>query len=627
MNRWIRVAALATAWCLAALYLAEQITIAPNHVDEAYLLECVRLVAHGQRIFWDFIDAYGPLNYPGPALFYTLFGDQAWGVRVWLLLVKLSCLAIAYPMMSRLVGRFSAWLTVAWLTILLGLPWQALQIPFAFLHCLPLLLASYALLILEPFERSEQNWILAGVLTAMALLIKVSSGAFLLAGGAFYCAYWWPGQRTARHDAAAASATGRAFELLGLLAYAAVFVCFVRKKVDWLFYLYLDVPLLVVLAWTALHVLGERRRAPLGVRLRAALIYTGSSALFTALACLDCFGWRGTIRYVREMSTLFSVLIYEHPVLPLGKPGPYRGFNEYYWMQLPWALTLLFVVWAIASSGGRGARVYEQSWARERARASGLFACATFGMFVFYQFGTEVHLVSAVLGAGPCLFVLLDQLRRLLEHAISRRGQLRSAWALRAALAAGVGLWLSTLAYWPDLRTFRAWPKGDWTASPQAGRSDSRLAHLRFREWRAAGVENASQTLSDPDWDQAMNRAAMFVDEITADGEEVLVASQDEIVPFHSFTRYAGGRYRAAFFWLRIGVLDRKGFDRLVPASVVRDLVDHPPRVIVSAYGTTPVLFQKIPELKALAPQYHVARAFAYILILTRADRPIATVP
>jgi hypothetical protein len=145
------------------------------------------------------------------------------------------------------------------------------------------------------------------------------------------------------------------------------------------------------------------------------------------------------------------------------------------------------------------------------------------------------------------------------------------------------------------------------------------LSHLRFRQPGAAGVTELSDELPSDEWDAAINDAAMFVDEITQDDEEILVLSQDEIIPFHSFTRHVGGRYRLAFFWLRIGLLDRQGFDRLVPRRVFQELLEKPPRIVVSAYGDGPALLGPLPELQNLLQRSRLVRSFAYVQILERA--------
>jgi hypothetical protein len=616
-----RFAAQGVAWLVVVVYLAEPITQAPNHVDEGYLLESVRLVAAGQRVFWDFIDIYGPLNYTGPALFYDLFGGEAVGVRVWVLIVKVVCVALAFFATRRFADALSAWLALAWTTVLLGLPWQAMQMPFAYLHAVPFLLAAYALLLAPPLGHERLARIDAGVLTSAVLLIKVSTGAFCLAAGAAYCSFWLP-RSEATPTVRSVSASGKRLELAGLLAFGAAFLFFVRHKIDWLFYLYLDVPLLVVLGFTAAHVLRDDRRAAFSVRARAALEYVAASVVAALLLCVAYFGVAGTLRYIREMALLIHVMKYDHPVLPVGKRGSYEGFNEYFWMQLPWTITLLFVVWAVLGARGRGERAFGNEWPRQRALAAGLSLFTTLGVFVFYQYGTEVHLLSGVLSAGPCVFVLLFQIRRILSDRAAVRGASTSRAALAPAVTLAVAVWLSTLIYLPRLDSL-SWHDGDWTVSSAAGRtpSDNRLSHLRFRQPGAPGVTELSAQLPSDEWDRAINDAAVFVDEITRDDEEILVLSQDEIVPFHSFTRHVGGRYRLAFFWLRIGLLDRDGFDRLVPRRVLQDLLEKPPRVLVSALGDRPALLEPLPELRAVLERARLVRSFAYIQILEQGSK------
>jgi hypothetical protein len=608
-----RIAASGFGWLLVVVYLAEPITAAPNHVDEGYLLESVRLVAAGERVFWDFIDIYGPLNYTGPALFYELFGRAAVGVRVWVLIVKLLCVVLTFLATRRFADALSAWLAVAWTTVLVGLPWQAMQMPFAYLHSVPLLLAVYALLLAPPARHERAARAAAGAATGAILLIKVSTGAFCLAAGALYCAYWLPASEAALRGRESQPRWQQRVERLGLLVFGAAFVYFVRRKVDWLFYLYLDVPLLLVLAWTALHVGRGVQRAAFGSRVRATLEYVAASTAGAGLLCLAYFGGPGTLRYIREMALLIRVMQYDHPVLPVGERGLYEGFNEYFWMQLPWTITALFALWVLVGARGRAERTFGAEWPRQRALATGLFAFTTLGVFVFYQYGTEVHLLSGVLSAGPCLFVLVFQIRRILEqHAAAPKWRA----ALAPALALAVAAWLSTLAYLPRLDSL-SWHDGDWTVSGAAGRkpSDNRLRHLRFRQPGAPGVTELSAALPSDAWDSAIDSAALFVDEITRDDDEILVLSQDEIIPFHSFTRHVGGRYRLAFFWLRIGLLDRDGFDRLVPRHVLQDILARPPKVVVSAYGSAPALLGPLPELQALLERSRLLRSYAYIEI------------
>src|SRR6187455_1420547 len=77
------------ALLLVAFYLVQNARIATNHTDGGLILTYIDDIANGRYPHRDFIDAYGPLNWPMPVLFYKLAGHQEWGVRIWLLLLKL----------------------------------------------------------------------------------------------------------------------------------------------------------------------------------------------------------------------------------------------------------------------------------------------------------------------------------------------------------------------------------------------------------------------------------------------------------------------------------------------------------------------------------------------------------
>src|SRR5688572_27828309 len=113
-----RIAAL--VGCLAILlYLSPHLTIGPNHVDEALNLELIHLTARGRRLHFDFIDAYGPLHHLGPALAWHLAGETTWGVRIWILLVKVVSIGLTFGFVARMSDRSTAWLATLWLTVLL----------------------------------------------------------------------------------------------------------------------------------------------------------------------------------------------------------------------------------------------------------------------------------------------------------------------------------------------------------------------------------------------------------------------------------------------------------------------------------------------------------------------------
>src|SRR5262245_47990581 len=121
------------AWLFAVFYLAQQLTLSPSPVDEGMTLSIIRSVAEGKRVFWDFFDVYGPMHYWPPAFFYVAFGKKVLGVRIWVLLVKISSVAAAYRLTLTAAENLESWLAAMWTTVLLGIAWQAMQTAYAFL--------------------------------------------------------------------------------------------------------------------------------------------------------------------------------------------------------------------------------------------------------------------------------------------------------------------------------------------------------------------------------------------------------------------------------------------------------------------------------------------------------------
>jgi len=105
-------------------------------------------MAHGERPFFDFVDAYGLFNWVFPVAFYKAFGNRVWGVRVWMIVLKIVTVALAYLLVHGLTlepiggaedigerplgrGRFYAAFAALFMTILLGAQWQTLQTAYA----------------------------------------------------------------------------------------------------------------------------------------------------------------------------------------------------------------------------------------------------------------------------------------------------------------------------------------------------------------------------------------------------------------------------------------------------------------------------------------------------------------
>jgi len=592
---------------LALLYLGQNLTLPPNHSDGGLVLDYVHQMSEGARPFWDFIDLYGPLCWVAPVLAYEVGGQQVWAVGVAVLLTKLLSIVLAYRLVARLAGRLPAWLAAFSLTVLLGAPWQLLQIPYAMHPTLTLTLAVWLLLLAPPREDAAASVpgpslgrvALAGALAGCAFWVKLNAGAFLLAGGLFYCFYWLPGSRGRRGSPAPAWLRGAAYA--GLAAYGAVFLLFVRSGWQELFFYYLVAPLVAALALTLTEV---RTRPPDRAaalhRLRAWGVFLGSALGVIAAFFLGYFGPEGGLVYAQEIGAILARLDYEAPFPRLGEAGRYVGFNEYYWPQLPWLVSLSFL--AAAGLARRRTSGTEGTGAGARATLAGLFALFTLQTFVIYSRADESHLVQAAWPAVPALFVMLGSVRNALG---------RPLWTGLAVTAGTFAMTLPLIAIRPE--GYRVRP-GDWH-SPH-------LRHLDFHPPKEDSpyLAQDSPHISNRDWDIAANRVARHVDRLTPDGSEVLVTARNELIQLNSNTRAVGGRHRYLFYLLKQGLLSGEEFRELVPDAVIRSLVRDPPRVIVHGYGRrTAEIFEALPELhERFRREYEPIASYAHLVIFER---------
>ncbi len=619
---WIAVSGAALGWLLVFFYLGLNINMAPDQVDGALVLSSIHDVSEGQGVFWDFIDIYGPIHWFFPALFYSWAGQQVWGVRLWLLLIKLLSVALCYLLTKRLADRFHAWMSAVLMTVLLGLPWHALQIPYAALHCLPYLLGSWYLLFCRPLRLKWLNHVLAGLLTAAALWIKISSGAFLLAGGVFYCLYWLP--RTFEQSGPGkpdnrAAAWFRGVQVIGLICYAAVFYYFAYEISDWLFVLYLQLPFALTLVWTLRRVwIADERDTDFAERLGALAAYGATSVCLALVFGLFYFGFEGGKRYAAEIWNLILHTSYWHRVPAVGEPGYYPGFNEYYWNQFPWLITILFCLWWALQRNGGGERTFGLRWVASRNDLSGLWAAINFHMFVLYSFGDETHTLLAIFPAVPIFFVILSQIEKL---AVARVRGLRPAGLIRVGLSIALFAWFSTLTFRPRADAL-SWSEGDWTSSPRIGEQESRnrLRYLRFSAENNPAVKDRKTEITNHEWDAQINQASMYIDEITRDGEEVLVLCPNQLLTFHSHTRQAGGRYRYLFYLVKFRVMSRRSFLAVVPFDDMVDIFRNPPRVAVSEEGVQ-ALVEAFPEFGFMLDRYYeLTRTFSELRVYRRRD-------
>lgn len=615
------IAAHVAAAVFAGLYFFQSSQLGPNHTDEGLILQCIEYMAHGKRPFFDFADAYGLLNWVFPVLFYKAFGYRVWGVRMWMILLKVITVATAYVFVrgmldepgvvddarARRRGKVYGALTYVGTLVLLGEQWQSLQTAYAFITVMPLTIGAWYLLLCRPFEKPEYNVIGAGVITACAIWTKLNTGMYLLSGGLFAYFYFVPvelpdvySRGTAVLSHPAARKWFGVARTAGLAAYGFLFCFSIRQHFNVWFFLYLVVPLFIALAWTA-------NTARLENEPDTALVaYFGPFRLYfgvsVGLALAILFGYYGkyALPYATELSKLLSLIHYTAPFPDIGKPGGYKGLNDYYWLQVPWLFTLVFVAWMVL--GQRlGERAYGAEWPRKRGQVSALFMLMTLHTFVMYARSDETHIYQALVLDVPALFAVIGQIDAFLG-ALSPT----APFPLRLALS-GFGLfYVQSLVVLPTADTFRI-GRGDF--------HNPKLEHLRYRREHSPYVRDLSMDIWDHEWDMVEDKAAAYVQSMSQPHEEVLLLTADRLVYFNSDTEPVGGRYDFFFYLASVGLLDREGIDQLVPAELIQDILVRPPRIIVSSMGRVP-LAEVFPEFVQLREtMYQQTHHFRHILI------------
>jgi len=612
-----RTLTLVAALSLLGFYLAQNWTLAPNNTDDGFILGYIHQMANGAKPHHDLIDAYGLFNWVFPVTFYKLAGQKVWGIRVWLVLLKIISVLLTYKLVSRLGGLLYGLLAAFWLTILLGQAWQSLQTAYAFLSVVPLVLAAWYVLVCAPFRKPSHNANMAAVLTTLAIWTKLNTGMFLLAGGLFTYLFW------PMHAASGASAADprrtheSAFsawlwalskratsdwpgiQVAAVTAYAGLFYLFMHRYFNVMYFVYLLFPLLLVLGFT-LHV--ARKSAVEENELRARFNAWGllltTTLVLSGLILFLYYGVRGSKQYVRELSGILSNIHYTNPFPPLGEPSLYVGFTENFWPQVPWLLTALFCVWLLTQKKA-GKRTFGSDWPAKRAQVCALFLLAVLHSFVIYARSDETHIFQALLLVVPVLFVIIAQLEAFL-----------SSWRPKLRAPARIVIWLAGVAYAATLAVRPTLDAFDLTRGDYA---NPHLQYLRYRRYDSPYVRDFADEITDRDWDRLSDDAARYVDSVTDDNEEVLLLTAERLIHYNGNTRPVGGRYGFHFYLVSVGLLDRAGWEKIVPPSVIRSILSKPPRVIVSSMGNVP-LIDDFVEFRALRNlRYVKTRQFRHI--------------
>jgi hypothetical protein len=138
---------------------------------------------------------------------------------------------------------------------------------------------------------------------------------------------------------------------------------------------------------------------------------------------------------------------------------------------------------------------------------------------------------------------------------------------------------------------------------------------MNFRPFFNFYVRNYSSEITDRDWDGLVDQSARYIDAIANENEPILVMSSERFIHYASRTRSVGGRYAFHFYLISVKLLDRAGFDKIVPHEVIRDILMHPPRLIVTSGDNEPIV-PDFPEIKALRDRhYSLVKRFRHIHI------------
>ena len=590
---WNRYFYFSTALLFAIFYLCQHINIAPNAADGALILEYIRMVSEGKRSYWDFIDIYGPFTWYLPALFFKIFGHKIIGIRVWLLCLKLFSIILTYKIVKKSKSTFYACLTASVTMVLLGQPWQYLQTAYSFHTALPLTFLTFYIIIFEPFNKKIWNLIFSGLLTALIIWTKLNSGMFLLSGGLFYYFYWI---YTSKHNGYFKNSYVKIFKsilITGLFLYGIIFYLFISQYFNKVYFIYLLFPLLLSIGWTFNKIISTTyTKNSINFNIASWFLYFCATIFFLLIFYLIYFGWKDGKLYISEIFQLLKNLDYMVPFKPLGIKGLYTGFNENYWLQLPWFMTFLFCIWIIFQRYLKPEKIFRQKWQIIKARCSGLFILASLCSFIIYSRSDETHIFQAILPTVPVIFFLLSNIESFVVY---QRIQLKVP--IRLFILILVGLMISTIGTIPSFQIFKT-KKYIW--------NNQSLSYLKLTSEKRY-VYHRSDLLT--------NKAAQYIDSITKDYTPVLILSENQLLNYNSHTVPVGGRYQYLFYLLRSGLIDRKAFDLLVPDTVLKNLLDNPPKVITDIHGHSPLL-KKIPEFKTLLQnRYILTKQFGHIFI------------
>jgi len=312
--RGLRVAAGFVLVALLVIYLGQHWRLRPTDTDDGLLLEYIHQMSRGKLPFWDVVDLYGPFNWVFPVPIYVLSGHKVWAIHAWVLFLKVLSVLACYRTVKALSNGFYAALAALFLTVLLGQGWQPLQTPYASFTALPLAFGAWHLLLSQPFQRRWLNPLLAALCTTLVLWSKLNTGIYLFAGGLFvlFCFSGAPDPEPESGNARLGVWYRRA-QVAAALAYAAFFSNYLKQFFNVLYFLYLIVPLYLVLGYAARRAwVTPISSAAARQRLTLFGIYLGTVLGLSLLILLGYYGVQGSALYMHEMAGIVGTMRYHY---------------------------------------------------------------------------------------------------------------------------------------------------------------------------------------------------------------------------------------------------------------------------------------------------------------------------
>jgi hypothetical protein len=585
-------------WLIPLAYLLQNLAMPFNHSsEEALLADILRAIHAGELPYRDFIDIYGPVNWILPSLVYGASGGKWIAIRASMVALQLGIAVLGYQLVRRLSSRFHAWLAGLMMVSLFGMAWFLHYAPYAFMLVYPMTLGIIWLLTRRDESNALERTVGAGILAGLAALTKLSSGAFLLAGGLFVCFFLLSPVTPIRcKDRASPSTPAQkkvfVVQIAGLMVFGLVFSLFIRPHYEWGYALHLSLPLMALLACTALEERDQMRiwtpetvLEQLHQRLRHSVLFAAAclGTIVMGLLVIEPFGMLEPM-----VDGLASVLSHVDYYTPFDSPvigKPLYRFDRAHWPVLP-VLVAVLAVAAFLSCRKRSEHAADPTGhAVQRLQLLGFFAISVVAHHVIYPTGDLGHLLQSFV---PWILLLPLCLFHLEQNFAGRTQQI-----LRAVVALGVVAWTGAILELPiDFERYRWRSQGHAGLAPEADFLKLRSDFPHLYDYG---------DFSRPQFQKDLIRVSTYLKEQSWSEDRVWVLSPYFSIYFYSGLPMYGGHDRWLYYSMTHGRLSRDGFEAIRTVGEGSGPFEPLPRFIVDSPGApSAALRGALPELDGL---------------------------